>query len=132
MKKIMELCKKFDVTVSVEYIDECEGFVYIATKYNSDRKRSFGMGIRQDDFEQETILNAFIEQFCKRVEEEFSEFPPIVKILERADVVWYDDMLDGSRVVKSKNVDSPLTDEEKEMLKRMWEAQGLKLKVVFG
>lgn len=53
-------------------------------------------------------------------------------ILERADVEWFDDQVLFSRRVISRNPDAPLTDSEKDMLRRMWEAQGCRLLIIFG
>lgn len=58
------------------------------------------------------------------------EEPSVEKILERADVeIFVDDVL-RTRTVISKS-DKPLTEDEKAMLKRMWENQGDRLHVVF-
>ena len=61
------------------------------------------------------------------VEEEIN----IEKVLIRADVVWYSDMMDGSRIVKSKNVKEPLTEKEQKCLERMWRDQGFEGDVIF-
>lgn len=61
------------------------------------------------------------------VEEEIN----IEKVLIRADVVWYSDMMDGFRIVKSKNVKEPLTEKEQKCLERMWRDQGFEGDVIF-
>ena len=52
-------------------------------------------------------------------------------ILDRADVEWYDDPFTFTRKVISRNPDAPLTDSEKDMLRRMWINQGLNYNVIF-
>ena len=54
----------------------------------------------------------------------------IEDILERADVVWFDDLLNLTRTVVSRS-DKPLIEYEKAMLKRMWENQGVRLHIEF-
>lgn len=59
---------------------------------------------------------------------EYSE--SIEDILKRADVEWFIDPILYTRTVISKS-DKPLTEAEKEMLKRMWENQGDRLHTIF-
>ena len=55
----------------------------------------------------------------------------VESILERADVRWYDNMIQGMRVVTSQNANAPLTHKEEEMLKRMWRNQGFNGDIIF-
>ena len=45
--------------------------------------------------------------------------------------MWSSEMINGSRVVKSRNTKEPLTEQEQECLKRMWRNQGFRGDFIF-
>ena len=55
----------------------------------------------------------------------------IEAVLTRADVIWFDDMVKGMRVVKSRNAEAPLTKNEQAMICLMWAAQGVQIPIIF-
>lgn len=55
----------------------------------------------------------------------------IEKVLERADVHWYDDPITQTRIVTSRNVNAPLTEEEQKTISRMWAIRFLPFKLEF-
>lgn len=52
-------------------------------------------------------------------------------VLERAGVIWYDDIKTMTRKVISRNKEEPLTEMEKQTIKRMWDFQGLPYNIEF-
>lgn len=53
-------------------------------------------------------------------------------VLQRADVTWRDDPITGKRIVTCRNKEHPLTEKEKDTIRRMWSAQMIfPLEVVF-
>lgn len=56
--------------------------------------------------------------------------PSVEDILTRADAEWYDDPMDHTRTVISRG-DEPLSEDEKTLLRRMWENQGIRLRIDF-
>jgi len=131
MKRITDLCMKHDLKFELDFCIEEHGyFCFTASKWTDRTKNSFTMKCSLVEYQDSTCFDAFVDYFCIRVLEAF-DLNTIEAILERAKVIWSDNMITRSRTIISKNQFAPLTEEEKAMIKRMWEAQGLILEVVF-
>ena len=62
----------------------------------------------------------------------FQEFPSVIReFLERADCWRSDDVFTDTRHIRSRNLENPLTDEEKDQLKRYLEICMFPMDVVF-
>lgn len=124
MKRLMEFCKNYDLHISMTYDYDLRGYTLRAQKYNSF------YSVNCSDEEIQNHLDEIVTNFMARVIEEF-KLNTVEAILERAKVMYMDDPITRTRTVISQNVQAPLTDDEKEMMKRMWQNQGVQRNTIF-
>ena len=130
MKQLLDICKKLDIVIHIEYYNKMDGIRFTAVRHYLGTQYSVANAITTIEYSDPIILERFIEHFSQSIERELGSIS-VEQILTRADVVWGDNQIDGTRVITSKNTPRPLTSEEKEMICRMWEIQGVRLDMVF-
>lgn len=130
MKQLLDICKKLDIVIQVEYYNKLDGIRFTAVRHYLGTPYSVAKTINTTEYSNPIFFDQFINHFSHCIECELESIH-VEQILARADAIWKIDPINGIRVVTSKNTLSPLTSEEKEMICRMWEIQGIKSEVIF-
>lgn len=131
MEKLLELCKQLNIEIEIKFDCNYAGWLFRFSKDYNSEMHHIEYTLTLDDYVNENFnMDKQLDNICHYIEYSFQDVVDtnIESIFKRADVVWRDETnLTGfpgyTRIITSRNLSAPLTEFEKDMVRRMLKYQ---------